>query len=90
MATLETQYQNYLAENPDSSFTFDEWSKWFGNNLKESFEKLDAGKFCKNCEHLISSIGVGQGLRCGNPDKGDPKERIPHSHHTCDLFEYKK
>jgi hypothetical protein len=25
MATLETQYQNYLAENPTSTLTYDEW-----------------------------------------------------------------
>ena len=25
MATLETQYKNYLAENPTSELTFDEW-----------------------------------------------------------------
>jgi len=25
MATLETQYKNYLSNHPDSKFTFDEW-----------------------------------------------------------------
>ena len=25
MATLETQYQNYLKENPTSKLTYDEW-----------------------------------------------------------------
>jgi hypothetical protein len=25
MATLETQYQNYLKENPTSTLTYDEW-----------------------------------------------------------------
>lgn len=25
MATLETQYQNYLKENPTSTVTYDEW-----------------------------------------------------------------
>lgn len=25
MSTLETQYKQYLSENPDSKFTFDDW-----------------------------------------------------------------
>lgn len=27
MATLETQYNNYLKENPDSNYSFDDWQK---------------------------------------------------------------
>lgn len=33
MATLETQYKNYLKDNPDSKFTFDEWKEWFASNI---------------------------------------------------------
>ena len=40
MATLETQYKNYLLENPDSKFTFDEWKEWLGNQLNEALEDL--------------------------------------------------
>ena len=40
MATLETQYKNYLLENPDSKFTFDEWKVWLGNQLNEALEDL--------------------------------------------------
>jgi hypothetical protein len=29
MATLETQYKNFLLENPESMLTFDEWKEWF-------------------------------------------------------------
>jgi hypothetical protein len=40
MATLETQYKNYLLENPNSKFTFDEWKEWLGNQLNEALEDL--------------------------------------------------
>ena len=32
MSSLQTQYQNYLKENPESSFTFEEWSDWKFSN----------------------------------------------------------
>jgi len=36
MATLETQYKNYLKENPESTFTFEEWSLcyWRFSNME--------------------------------------------------------
>lgn len=34
MSTLKTQYQNYLKENPESKFTFEEWSDWKFSNSK--------------------------------------------------------
>jgi hypothetical protein len=40
MATLETQYKNYLLKNPDSKFTFDQWKEWLGNQLNEALEDL--------------------------------------------------
>ncbi len=40
MATLETQYKNYLLGNPDSKFTFEEWKEWLGNQLNEALEDL--------------------------------------------------
>jgi hypothetical protein len=40
MATLETQYKNYMSENPDSAFTFDEWKKWLGENLAKALKEL--------------------------------------------------
>lgn len=33
MATLEGQYKRYIQENPDSTFTYDDWLKWFGERL---------------------------------------------------------
>jgi hypothetical protein len=40
MATLETQYKNYKLDNPDSTFTFEEWKQWLGENLKKELEKF--------------------------------------------------
>lgn len=40
MATLETQYKNYKLDNPKSTFTFEEWKEWLGENLKKELEKL--------------------------------------------------
>ena len=34
MSTLETQYRNYLKENPESAFTFEEWSDWKFSNME--------------------------------------------------------
>ena len=47
-------------------------------------------KICYNCEHLCWAVGVGQGLRCINPDKKEKYKMIPNSRHTCELFEFKK
>ena len=33
MATLETQYKNYMDANPESTFTFEEWKEDFGGNV---------------------------------------------------------
>ena len=44
MATLETQYKNYLLNNPDSKFTFEQWKEWLGNQLKEALEDLKRQK----------------------------------------------
>jgi hypothetical protein len=40
MATLETQYKNFKIDNPDSTFTFDEWKIQFGENVKSSMRKM--------------------------------------------------
>jgi hypothetical protein len=36
MSTLETQYKNYMDENPLSEFTFEEWKRWHGFTLAQS------------------------------------------------------
>jgi hypothetical protein len=40
MATLETQYKNFLLENPNSKFTFEEWKEWLGKQLGEELKRL--------------------------------------------------
>ena len=40
MATLETQYKNYLDENPDSTFTFNQWKEWHGNQIEQALTKI--------------------------------------------------
>jgi hypothetical protein len=40
MATLETQYKNFLLENPESKRTFEEWKEWFGNQILEQINEL--------------------------------------------------
>jgi hypothetical protein len=41
MATLETQYQNYLKENPSPALTYDEWLNKVhsSNTFKKQHEK---------------------------------------------------
>jgi hypothetical protein len=40
MATLETQYKNFLLENPKSKLTFDEWKEWLGKQLEEALKDI--------------------------------------------------
>jgi hypothetical protein len=40
MSTLETQYKNFLSENPENKFTFDEWREWHGNSILSQTETL--------------------------------------------------
>jgi hypothetical protein len=40
MATLETQYKNYLIDNPDSILTFNEWKIQFGENIKSTLQRM--------------------------------------------------
>jgi len=46
-------------------------------------------KVCYNCQHLAWMIGIGQGLRCTNPNKEKKNEMVPGSRHTCELFKSK-
>jgi hypothetical protein len=49
MATLETQYKNFLLENPNSKFTFEEWKEWLGKQLEEALKDI------KNMERTFNS-----------------------------------
>ena len=44
MASLETQYENYLLENPESKLTFEEWTVLLGKNLEQVFKDIENGK----------------------------------------------
>jgi len=49
MATLETQYKNYMYDNPSSIYTFDEWRvKVLGESLKQAIKKLEDEGQLKN------------------------------------------
>jgi hypothetical protein len=40
MATLETQYNSFLHENPNSNFSFSEWKEWQGNQIKKELANI--------------------------------------------------
>lgn len=40
MATLETQYKNYLSEHPESKLTFEDWKNQFGEDIKTALQKM--------------------------------------------------
>jgi len=41
MATLETQYKNFLKSNPTSTFTFEEWKKKWADDIRPIIEELN-------------------------------------------------
>ena len=60
-------------------------NNWELAALYREIEKvLEREPHCDNCKHMLSAIGVGQGLICDLN-----KCRIPHSQHKCDHHEYK-
>ena len=56
MATLETQYKNFLLDNPDSKFTFEEWKEWFGKQLAESIKNMERTFNSDNLSWIGSSL----------------------------------
>lgn len=40
MATLETQYNRFLKSNPDTTFSFNEWKQWHGNQIEQAIIKM--------------------------------------------------
>ena len=54
MATLETQFKNFLQENPDVNPTFDEWVKLKFSKIQKDSEIVDVPcNFDHNGECLI-------------------------------------
>jgi hypothetical protein len=37
--TLNAQYKKYLKDHPESKFTYEEWMKWFCENLTKSLRE---------------------------------------------------
>lgn len=61
MATLETQYKNYLAKHPDSTFSFSNWKEYHGNMIGEAFERMENEKKEKVSVEIIEcERGWGQ------------------------------
>ena len=44
MATLETQYKNFILDNPDSKLTFEEWKEWLGKQIEEALKDIKFNK----------------------------------------------
>lgn len=55
-------------------------------------------RICYNCRHMAWLVGLGQGIRCRNPEHPENRQSepigrwwlIPARSHSCDLFERKK
>jgi hypothetical protein len=70
MATLETQYKHFLLENKDSTFTFEEWKGYHGNNiltsinreehLKETFPTEDGKTYIQSLDEFNSKPKKGE------------------------------
>ena len=43
MSTLEQQYKYYLKDNPESTYTFDEWKEKVFHPMLESFVRSSLG-----------------------------------------------
>lgn len=71
MATLEKQYNNYLKDNSDSTFTFDQWKEWHSNNIRQALIQI-----MKDDEELglydeTSKCACGQNPSC----ECEPKQK---------------
>jgi hypothetical protein len=55
MATLETQYKNYMEKNPLSEYTFEQWKEWFGNSIHKAFVEMELRKIRENIVNKINT-----------------------------------
>lgn len=44
--TLESQYEKYLKENPDSNLSFENWKEFLGKSIADAIENSD--EYIKN------------------------------------------
>ena len=55
MATLETQYKNYMEKNPLSEFTFEQWKDWWGKQLADAIQRFNVKQ---TRESLVKKINT--------------------------------
>jgi len=56
----------------------------------KELKKKKANRTCANCKHLLSFIGIGKGLKCGNRKQpGKWPSHVPSFNHSCSFFEEK-
>jgi len=74
MATLKTQYKNFLSDNPDSPFSFEGWVAWKAFNM----EIPPASNGLRPLDEYACSLGGGADLF--NPDATliDSAEKEPY------------
>ena len=52
MATLETQYWNFLEKNPKSTLTFEEWKQKWADDIRPIIEELN------NLNGVLNVLGI--------------------------------
>lgn len=58
MATLETQYKNFMMENPASILTYDEWMEKKSSELSEVISKSQP--------NILDNLQIGNDYDFGN------------------------
>jgi hypothetical protein len=59
--TLEAQYKQFLKHNPDTTFSFNEWMKWHGNEIEQALIKMmqddeELGLYDEPFRHKVETI----------------------------------
>jgi hypothetical protein len=65
MATLETQYKNFLKDNPNSNLPFEEWKKVNARLIKQAIINIKKGQK----QHLIDMMKNDEELGLYNEPK---------------------
>jgi predicted HAD superfamily Cof-like phosphohydrolase len=94
MATLETQYKNYLDKNPLSEFTFEQWKKWWGQELTREFKNMENKNyvpFVSEVETFNKTMGKPNNYTPNIPDEKEWKfvydfilEELEEYKHACE------
>ena len=94
MATLETQYKNYLDKNPLSEFTFEQWKNWWGQELTRAFKDMENKNyvpFVSEVETFNKTMGKPNNYTPNIPDEKEWKfvydfilEELEEYKHACE------